>query len=63
MNNNSELFYGSIDVTSLLDQANKKHSGFTKGQNGKIYAAINIWLNSEPDKFGNTISIQLQSIK
>ena len=31
MNNNSELFYGSIDVTSLLDQANKKHSGFTKG--------------------------------
>ncbi len=63
MNNNNELFYGSLCVTDLIEQANKKHSGFTKGQNGKIYAAVNIWLNGEPDKYGNTISVQLQSSK
>jgi hypothetical protein len=63
MNNQSDLFYGSICVSDLLEQANKKHSGFVKGQNGKIYAAVNIWKNQEPDKFGNIISIQLQSTK
>jgi len=63
MNNQNELFYGSICVTDFLEQANKKHSGFSKGNNGKIYAAVNIWLNGEPDKYGNTISVQLQSTK
>jgi hypothetical protein len=63
MNNQSELFYGSVCVTDLIEQAKKGHSGFTKGNNGKVYGAINIWLNPEPDKFGNIISLQLQSVK
>ena len=47
----------------VLDFAKQKHSAFTKGQNGKIYANINVWLNAEKDKFGNTISIQLNPTK
>lgn len=59
----NQLFYGSIDVTLLIEQAKAKHSAFTKGNNGKIYASINVWLNSEPDKFGNIMSVQINPSK
>lgn len=57
----SQLFYGSICLTDLIANAKLPHSAFTKAANGKIYANINIWLNDEPDKFGNTIGLQLNS--
>ena len=59
----NQLFYGSICLSDLLDLAKQKHSAFTKGQNGKIYANINVWLNAEKDKFGNIMSIQLNPTK
>lgn len=59
----SQLFYGSLDVTTILAEAKKKHSAFVKADNGKIYMNINIWINDELDKFGNKISIQLNSTK
>jgi hypothetical protein len=59
----NKLFYGSLCLTDLIDQAKQKHSAFTKGNNGKIYASINIWLNSEPDKFGNIMSLQINPSK
>lgn len=59
----SQLFYGSIDLTTLIELAKKKHSAFTKGNNGKIYAAVNIWLNDEKDKFGNIMSVQINPSK
>jgi hypothetical protein len=58
-----QLFYGSINLTDLIELAKKKHSAFTKGNNGKIYAAINIWLNDEKDKFGNIMSVQINPSK
>jgi hypothetical protein len=58
-----QLFYGSVCLTDLIELAKKKHSAFTKGNNGKIYAAVNIWLNDEKDKFGNIMSVQINPSK
>lgn len=58
---NSESFYGSICVTDLLDQLQKKHSSFSRADNKKIYMSITVWLNEEKDKYGNTMSIQSNS--
>ena len=51
MNNDNQLYYGSIDLTLLIDQAREKHSAFTKGTNGHIYASVNFWVNAEVDKY------------
>lgn len=59
----NQLFYGSICLSDLLEQAKAKHSAFTKAQNGKIYVSVNVWLNNETDKFGNIMSIQLNPTK
>lgn len=59
----NKLFYGSICLTDLIDQAKQKHSAFSKGQNGKIYASVNVWLNAQTDKFGNIMSVQLNPTK
>lgn len=56
-------FYGSICITDILEYANKKHSAFSRADNGKIYADCNIWLNDEKDKFGNIVSMQLNPRK
>jgi hypothetical protein len=60
---NNQLFFGSICLTDMLEAAKKKHSAFTKGQNGKIYCSVNVWLNAEKDKFGNIMSVQLNPTK
>jgi hypothetical protein len=58
-----QLFYGSICLTDLIENAKKKHSAFTKGNNGKLYAAVNVWLNDNVDKFGNIMSVQINPSK
>jgi hypothetical protein len=60
MNN---MYVGSICLTDLIEAAKRKHSAFNKSQNGKIYANVILWHNEEPDKFGNTHSLQLNSQK
>lgn len=57
------LFYGSINITELLERAKEKHSAFVKGNNGKIYANISVWLNDEPDQYDNVMSIKLSATK
>ena len=47
----NQLFYGSICLTDLIEKAKSKHSAFSKAQNGKIYANVNVWLNETPDKY------------
>lgn len=59
----SVRFYGSICLTDLVELAHKKHSAMSKAENGKIYANCTLWLNDEKDKFGNTISLQLNPKK
>lgn len=59
----SKLFTGSICYTDLVAAAKGAHSSFSRADNGKIYANIAIWVNEEPDKYGNEISLQLNSNK
>ena len=59
----STLLGGSLCLSDINANAKIGHSAFTKAQNGKIYFNINIWLNDEPDKYGNTASVQLNSTK
>ena len=51
-----KLITAKIDVTKI-----KKELLF-KGSKG-TYLDINIWINSEPDKFGNDISIEQRTKK
>ena len=59
----NQLFYGSICLSDLIEKAKSKHSAFTKGQNGKIYVNINVWLNEREDKFGNVMSVKVNPSK
>jgi len=54
----SKLLYGSIDFTKLLELAKAGNKAFSKAQNGKIYLNVNVWINDEPDNYGNNASIQ-----
>jgi hypothetical protein len=57
-----QSYYGSIDVTTLLKQANLPHSAFVRaGKEKKAFAQITVWVNDEPDQYGNSLSIKLQS--
>jgi hypothetical protein len=57
----SQLINGSVCLTELIAKAKESHSAFTKASNGKIYANITIWVNDEPDIYGNIVSLQLNS--
>lgn len=59
----SQLFYGSICITDLIEKAKEYHSAFSKGNNGKIYCNISVWLNDAEDKYGNILSLLLSSKK
>lgn len=61
---NSDLLVGSICYTDLVELAKKGHSAFSRSEkNGKVYFNVALWMNDQPDKFGNTVSIQLNSSK
>jgi len=56
----AKLFNGSIDLSkidkSLIKTLDKDGNPF---KNGAKYLSVSIWLNDEPDKYGNTLSIQI----
>lgn len=61
---NSKLYNGSICVTDLIQYAKQLHSAFNKSEkNEKLYSNIQIWINEEPDKFGNHLQIKLNPKK
>lgn len=57
----NRMFSGSLCLTEIVEKAKAGHSAFTRAANGKVYFNIIEWINSEPDKFGNTVSVQLSS--
>ena len=59
----NRLLTGSLCLTEIVEKAKQGHSAFTKAANGKVYFNFLQWLNSEPDKFGNQSSLQLNSKK
>jgi len=58
-----KLNYGSLCYTEIVAQAKNSHPAFSRAQNGKVYFNIDVWLNDEPDKLGNTISVSLAKKK
>jgi hypothetical protein len=51
-------------MTDLSNAFKANHSAFNKSdKNGKLYANIAVWLNDEPDQYGNILSFQLNSKK
>ena len=59
--NDNKLFTGSICYTDLVQMMKTgKYRGIKSERNGKVYININVWLNSEPDQYGNDGAIQLQ---
>lgn len=51
---------GSINLSKLNANAKIGHSAFTKaGKDNEIFVNVTLWVNDEPDKFGNTMSVQL----
>jgi hypothetical protein len=58
----SKLINASICYSDLMDLAKKPHSAFSRSEkNHKAYVNIQIWINNEPDKFGNDVSLMLNS--
>lgn len=59
---NFQVYHGSLCLTDLIKQAKLPHSAFVKaGKENKIYANITVWVNEEPNKIGQHISIELNS--
>ena len=54
----SQSYYGSINFTKLIEEAKKGNKAFTKTENGTIYFNTRIWVNDEPDQYGNIASLQ-----
>jgi hypothetical protein len=55
---------GSICLSDLGDAYKAGHSAFNKSEkNGKVYANIAVWMNDQPDQYGNILSLQLNSKK
>lgn len=60
----SKLINASICFTDLMELAKKPHSAFSRSKkNHKAYVDIQIWINDEPDKFGNDVSLMMNSKK
>jgi len=60
----AKFYYGSINLTKLIDEARKMHSGFMRaGEKKQVYANVTLWHNDTPDKFGNTMSLQVNPAK
>lgn len=54
----SQLLYGSLDFSKLLELAKAGNKAFSKAENGKIYLNLNVWVNDEKDQYGNSASMQ-----
>lgn len=56
----SKLFIGSIDLNKIdkskIVTTDKNGNPFS---NGAKYLNVSIWVNDEPDKYGNHVSIQI----
>ena len=56
----SKSYYGSICHTDYMESLKTgKFKTIKSDKNGKIYVNVNLWINDEPDQFGNIASVQL----
>lgn len=51
---------GSINFTELMNAAKAANTAFSRSEKNKqVYANVTLWINDEPDQYGNTVSLQL----
>lgn len=56
----SKLFIGSIDLNKIdKSKIVTKDKNGNPFSNGAKYLNVSIWVNDEPDKYGNSVSIQM----
>ena len=53
----SKKYWGSINLNAIKEAIEGGVTPF-EGKKGK-YLEINVWVNDEPDQFGNSLSIQV----
>lgn len=53
----SKIIRLSIDLTSI------PRSKVVDHKNGKKYLAVDVWVNDEPDKYGNDVSANISQTK
>ena len=56
----SKLLTGSINYDVLKEALKTGMINAQKAENGTRYININVWVNDQPDQYGNDGSIQLQ---
>lgn len=58
----AQMYYGSLNLSDILKNAKLPHSAFVRaGKENKAFVNVQIWINEEPDKYGNHVSIKLNS--
>lgn len=59
----SKLFKGFLNLSKCNNQKYLKQTKPDKDGNVSMGVWVNIWINDEPDQYGNTCSIQLNMSK
>jgi hypothetical protein len=57
----SQVLNVSLDYTHLMELARKAHSAFSRAKNKKAYLALSIWINDQPDEYGNDVKVTMNS--
>ena len=53
----------SINLTRLGEAVRNQHPAVTTAKSGDKYAAVTVWINEQPDNYGNDASLQLTQQK
>lgn len=54
----------SLDLTTIGEMAKSGHSSIKRSEkNGKVYLALNVWVNDQRDQYGKDISVTVDSTK
>lgn len=60
----NQFFGGSINFSKLLEKVKEGHSAFSKSaKDGNVYFNFGLWVNDEPNEFGQHCSLNLNSSK
>ena len=60
----SKRMYGSICLSDLSAAYKAGHPGISKSEkNGKIYVNLTVWINDQPDQYGNDAGVQISQNK
>lgn len=60
----SKSYWGSINVTELVNVFNQQHSAFAMvGQSKNVFVSVILWENDKPDRHGCTHALKIRAAK